>query len=412
MLGKSSLVIFNLLLVIAAALRTGFRGPPTASLGNAPSPMTAAKAAAIANATTGSTIAAAAAALGTARQNVSLYPMSMGYSVRPPRVYFLFLAVDKVANLDVWNQFFLGAPRDQYRAFVHCKTEQCRAQVAQSPLVAIPDVPTVYCSDLVSAMNQLVVQAMLLDAGASNAQDQFTFVSDSTLPAKPFDMVYHSLTTRTGSSLCLFPTAEWADIATLNGVEVAPKYFQWITLNRAHAEQTRLFWASGRDRNLMEHFHMNKEVYMWTNNTFSDHRNFGCLDEFWYFAVLFNTIHEVYPDQNRVIDFHSLEGSPIQVHSEQRWQGRCDTFVLWHKHIQAPGPGDSMAFSAFYVALDHSSTPNSGNSARPGWWTQMSTNGMHAVRNSDFLFIRKVYDKPVVTDGTDFARTYSSIVLS
>merc|ERR1719443_1675680 len=44
---------------------------------------------------------------------------------RPPVVHFLFLAVEKVNNLDVRNAFFAAAPKDHFRAYVHCKVPEC-----------------------------------------------------------------------------------------------------------------------------------------------------------------------------------------------------------------------------------------------------------------------------------------------
>merc|ERR1719387_663831 len=99
--------------------------------------------------------------------------------------------MDKVSNLDVWRSFFASAPWEQYRAYVHCKLPSCVNQVSGTPLVVVPTVPSYYCTDLVSPMNQLVKVALSDGDGLPNEADKFAFVSDSTLPAKPFAYIYN-----------------------------------------------------------------------------------------------------------------------------------------------------------------------------------------------------------------------------
>lgn len=336
---------------------------------------------------------------------------NIGQKARAPRVYFLFMAVDKVSNLDVWNAFFANAPVEQYRVLVHCKFESCIQQVAGTQLVAVPIVPSYYCTDLVSPMNQLIAYALQDDrvSGIPNVADKFAFISDSTLPAKPFSFIYQTLSTRRGSDFCVFPSNEWADIPSSQGLEIAVKHHQWITLERAHAEQTSALWSSGKLHNLMTLFGMNANQYIWSNNTYADNRNFGCLDEFWHMAALYGTLHNNYAQAEKQVPLSMFSNGPLLISAKAGWQGECDTFVMWSKYLHTLGVNP---FNQLYSSLDPMSVPHGGNAARPGWWDTITTKGLQAIRMSSFLFARKFIDKPALHDGVDFASAYVQHVLT
>jgi len=327
---------------------------------------------------------------------------------RPARIYFLFMAVDKVSNLKIWNDFFSQAPTSQYRALVHCKLPKCNEFVKGSHLIPVQTVPSYYCTDLVSPMNQLLAFALADEPGNTNPADKFAFISDSTLPAKPFSEIYSTLATRPGSDFCAFPSNEWADIPGVGGLEMAVKYHQWITLNRVHAERASLMWASGKWHNFMAKFGMNTQSYIYSNNTYADQRNFGCLDEFWHMAAIYGTLSHVNKAQAATVSLPLFTGASLQVSASAGWQGSCDTFVVWAKYLHTPG---NNPFQKLYTALDTPSVPHGGNSQRPGWWDTISRYGIHAIRNSDFLFVRKFIDNPKLADGGDFLAEYSKIVL-
>eukprot|EP00933_Yihiella_yeosuensis_P060707 TRINITY_DN63469_c0_g1_i1.p1 TRINITY_DN63469_c0_g1~~TRINITY_DN63469_c0_g1_i1.p1 ORF type:complete len:382 (-),score=77.28 TRINITY_DN63469_c0_g1_i1:208-1353(-) len=331
---------------------------------------------------------------------------------RVPRIYFLFMGVDKISNLDVWSEFFKTADSDRYRAFAHCKLQSCIQQLKGTPIIAVPVVGSYYCTDLVSPMNQLLNYALSTDLGPTNEMDKFAFVSDSSLPAKPFKRIYDSLTVRTGSDFCVFPPAEWADLPNSDGegMEVAVKVHQWITLTRAHAERGVDMWSKKVMHNFMSKFHMNQAG--WDNtkdNTFADSRNWGCLDEFWYMTSLFGTLKKVSPQGGQQIQLPGFNGSPLKIDRKAGWQGECDTFVIWAKYMHTLGHDKS---EAFMTSLDKASTPHSGNYARPGWWDTISPKGIKAILDSDFLFMRKFIDKPTLAGGGSFFDAYKSILLN
>lgn len=347
--------------------------------------------------------------------NASNLPMG-GASAK---VYFLFLAVDKISNLDVWLRFFSTAPASQYKAFVHCKLPSCHASLQPHAAVmqVVPTVPSYYCTDLVSPMNQLLAQAIKSDP-AGHPMDKFAFVSDSTLPAKPFFQLHAVLTARAESSFCVFPAQEWADIELSNGgvIEMAPKAHQWLTLGRAHAQLALQKWAAGEDHDFMTRFHMNTQAYTWSNNTFADRRNFGCLDEFWHMSAIYGPIRKDPHKPQSAFYLGNFAGAPLQVSSNAGWQGACDTFVVWSKYLHTPTgvTGAQNPFEKLHAALDAPSIPHGGNNQRPGWWDKISTNGLRAIRWSNFLFVRKFIHNPALTDasssGGNFASWYNQIV--
>lgn len=324
---------------------------------------------------------------------------------RPPRIYFLFLAVDKVSNLDVWNAFFSTAPVHEYRAYVHCKLPSCLLNVQGSRLEPVPTVPSYYCTDLVSPMNQLLSIALRNDADGANPADKFAFVSDSTLPAKPFPELYATLSMRKGSDFCVFPTQEWADIpASGGGIEIAVKTHQWVTLERYHAEQSLLLWSNGRLQDFMNRFRMNMDPASHFGNGFGDNRNYGCLDEFWHMIALYGA----FTNTGRPVKLPGFSGGTIDIGPGKGWQGTCDTFVVWAKYMGLSGYNP---FLAMHTTLDAASIPHGGNFARPGWWDTISSSGIHAIRSSDFLFARKFIDRPFLSDGASFEDAYKKIVL-
>jgi hypothetical protein len=332
-----------------------------------------------------------------------------GVPTRPARIFFMFMAVDKISNLNVWTQFFSQAPSSQYRAYVHCKLESCKNFVAGTVIIPVATVPSYYCTDLVSPMQQLINFALADDPSSANPADKFAFISDSTLPAKPFSQIYSTLAIRQGSDFCTFPAGEWADVPGTDGLEMAVKVHQWITLNRQHAEKTASVWGAGQWHNFMAKFQMNAQQYTPANvtNTFGDHRNWGCLDEFWHMVALYGPLSRVDASRRTAVNLPLFTNSPLQVGGDVGWQGECDTFVLWAKYLHLPGYNP---FKTLHESLDVSSIPHSGNVARPGWWDTISRIGITAIRNSNFLFVRKFIDNPTLAGGGDFLSEYARIV--
>jgi len=309
-----------------------------------------------------------------------------------PQIIFLFLVLDRINNEEIWDRFFAPAIHGKdYVALVHCKSvENCRRNI-KSPFryEIIPVVETRYCTDLVSGMNALL-QAGVTYAGAKGrADDKFVFISDSTLPVKPFSVVQSRLLgTGTGSNFCIFPRNEWAEISEpasiglVPSVRAAVKHHQWMILSRAHAGQ--VLKRSHEYRDLMGQFHM---------NTFTGTmKNTGCLDEFWHFAILFGTIaHATSP---QTIQMTGLSGRPIST-TDYEIQGQCDTFVQWVP--RASGTANNMTMLTSTLSQDPGVDMTAASDKRPATFHRMSRSSVIQFRDSWFLFARKV------DDGASFA---------
>jgi len=336
--------------------------------------------------------------------------------VRPPVVHFLFLAVGKVNNIDVWKTFFASAHPDQFRAFVHCKTPECHVSVTGSPLVPIPMVASYYCADLVTPMNQLLSEALRAGGPSQNPADKFVFVSDSTLPAKPFSHIYDTLVKRTGSDFCVCSVKEWATrrepppLGSPVGkpIEMAIKHHQWSILDRSHAVKVTQVWLAGVAGDFMMRFQMNLPPRARSVKTFAGSSDAGCLDEFYHMAAIYGTL----PYTNgTAVNLPEFTNSPLQVSDASDLQGSCDTFVAWPAYaVQHPNHTGGNAFNRLYAALDPLSVPYSGNAESPGYWDTISSHGMRAIRASEFLFVRKFVDQPQVSDGGHFGGLFPQLV--
>lgn len=349
---------------------------------------------------------------------------------RAARVYFLFLAVSKISNWGVWKSFFEVAPPDQYRALIHCKGAACKLFAsAHKPLMLVPTVDSSYCGDLVSPMNRLLESALQDDPWSSNPADKFVFVSDSSLPAKPFWHVYNTLTPRAGSDFCVFPSKDWADVPALRSTngdphngsnEVAVKTHQWMVLSRAHTVRAVSLWKEQVMHDMMGLFKMNPVGSLWQdprNRSFGDDRNFGCLDEYWHMYVLFGpwTIADLKGSSE--FHYNDFTGSPLKIKPKAGWQGACDTFALWSDYttaaveVPAGGKSSESPWVKLYSSLDPQSVPHTSTTS-PSWWDTISIDGIKAIRASDFLFVRKFIEKPTLAYGGDFIAEYSRAVLN
>jgi hypothetical protein len=310
-----------------------------------------------------------------------------------PQLVFLFLVYDRINNEEIWDRFFAPAIHgSDYIALVHCKSvPDCQRNI-KSPhrYEIIPSVETKYCTDLVSGMNALL-QAGSNYAGASGrADDKFIFISDSTLPVKPFSAVQNRLSgTGTNSNFCVFPRNEWAEIqepasiGLVPSVRAAVKHHQWMIVSRTHAAQ--VLKRSHEYRDLMVQFHMNQGIGGTLKNT-------GCLDEFWHFAIIFGTIaHATNP---QMIQMAGLTGRPLST-TDYEIQGQCDTFVQWVP--RAIGSANNMTLLAQHLSSDGGVDMTPASDKRPAAFHRLSRSSVIQFRDSWFLFARKV------DDGAKFA---------
>merc|ERR1719443_902182 len=163
------------------------------------------------------------------------------------RVFFLFLLEDKFRRMDLWEAFFADADHSSFRVLVHCKQQSlCRTRLAGKNRIGISQVETVpsfYCHDLVTPMVQLLKAAT---AESRSPGDKFAFLSDATLPVKPFPILYNALSADQNSDICVAPADQWLYMRygpSSSRRALLVKHSQWAVLNRDHAGALVQRWA-------------------------------------------------------------------------------------------------------------------------------------------------------------------------
>mmetsp|Transcript_41024 Transcript_41024/g.87382 ORF Transcript_41024/g.87382 Transcript_41024/m.87382 type:complete len:468 (+) Transcript_41024:171-1574(+) len=327
--------------------------------------------------------------------------LSLAHSPVPeplrPQLFFLFLVYGRIDNEEVWDRFFARAERGvDYQALVHCKSEaSCLKNIrAQNLYEVIPSVKTEYCLDLVSAMNALL-KAAVARGGVGSPKDKFVFVSGSTLPVKPFSDVHQRLTGDAASDFCVFPRNEWAEVEQPGRPKgIAVKHHQWITLSRKHAEKS-VERASGLG-DLMQRFQLNMGF-----------RNTGCRDEFWHFATIYPSLNVT--GDTATVTLQGFNGGPLDI-GDSEIQGRCDTFVHWVP--RASGKINNITRVAQELAGDRGTDMDPPTEKRPASFRRLSRHALTALRDSSFLFARKVEESCAFTGCGSLAEAFESLVFS
>lgn len=173
-----------------------------------------------------------------------------------PKVAFLFLTMADFPWMKAWEAFFQDAPKKDYSIYVHRAALKDAAQRQAQPLplaqygaIEVPWVQTAWC-----ALFGVEV-ASLFHAMQDPANTQFVFVSDSSVPLKPFAYVYKELALHSPetSKICLASGAYFKEAKKefvkqeakracvfrdfLRGINPrAMKHHQWAVFNRAHAK--------------------------------------------------------------------------------------------------------------------------------------------------------------------------------
>lgn len=172
-----------------------------------------------------------------------------------PKVAFLFLTMKDFPWEELWEKFFHDAPKSQYSIYFHralLKDEEQRKThklpLAKYGPIDVPWVRTAWC-----ALFGVEV-ASLFAAMEDPLNVQFVFVSDSSVPLKPFSYVYNELARNSPqtSKICLasraasphakseFTTQESTRSCFFRDFlrDINPrtmKHHQWAVFNRPHA---------------------------------------------------------------------------------------------------------------------------------------------------------------------------------
>eukprot|EP00928_Gymnodinium_smaydae_P010671 TRINITY_DN14022_c0_g3_i1.p1 TRINITY_DN14022_c0_g3~~TRINITY_DN14022_c0_g3_i1.p1 ORF type:complete len:314 (+),score=23.07 TRINITY_DN14022_c0_g3_i1:407-1348(+) len=282
-----------------------------------------------------------------------------------------------------------------FTVFVHCSdSEGClRNRVSNElpTLTQVPTTPTWYCHDLVTAMTALLRGALVANSAGPIVREKFVFVSESTLPAKPFVNMCSTLMEDDDSDFCVFPSNQWGT-ARIDGHQVdLVKHHQWVVLNRQHADFFVRQWVPVDARSvwhvwLRDSSWVGRERYVSPQHFYHPPLSNWCADEWAFMATIFGALEP----QTGVRSLPGFGGGPLNMHkhtlASATSQGRCRTFVYWDNY------GDAGAVLASSIFHDHDSRMSCFPrcSPRPAGLQQLSGSALKAIRASPFLFVRKV----------------------
>eukprot|EP00927_Polykrikos_kofoidii_P049480 TRINITY_DN43524_c0_g1_i1.p1 TRINITY_DN43524_c0_g1~~TRINITY_DN43524_c0_g1_i1.p1 ORF type:complete len:495 (+),score=62.23 TRINITY_DN43524_c0_g1_i1:140-1624(+) len=343
------------------------------------------------------------------------------------KVHFLFMAFDDLPNKEIWARFFSQARHGiDYDVFVHCKYEhECREKVASFPqghlFRTIPAVESEWCDNLVSPMDALLATALDLPIAADGGRnDKFVFLSDTTVPVKPFKVVQRRLTLEDGtdSNFCVAPESDWA-WHRCNGKprDVAVKHHQWMVLARAHANQ--IVRRRADERNIMRDltplhwlgttwiapFLQDFTSFITLGNLHGPHAK-GCLDEFLYFALVYGFLN-----RSGIANLPGFKGSvriikPGLVSEDLDFQGQCDTFDYF-------GYGTKFKKIVERLVSDGDSQLQlSEPNMHPARFAKLSAKGLRILRDSEYLFARKVDKKSRYAGNLSLSEAFEQHVFS
>jgi len=319
----------------------------------------------------------------------------------PPTLNFLFMALDKLPHKAIWEQFFQNRATGggAFRALVHCKNKNsCHDDLKEHPVFSlIETIETEYCFGLVAAMNKLLQAA--IDAGTGQRNDKFVFVSETTVPVKPFQFVYRHLTADDDSHFCFFPVhwLRWSEDDSAGNIfagftswlaaieddlfpvehrgteRLAPKHHQWMVLSRRHAllaiRRALVFPQLLSDLGVN---HPGKAS--------------GCSDEFWHFNTLYDGVNVTDLTAASLVHLDGIANGDLRYDAHEP-QGQCDTFVYWQsKDDGTAGPAKSLGRRLEADAFTHLSH----KAGHPCEITGLGESSIRALRESPFLFARKI----------------------
>lgn len=308
-------------------------------------------------------------------------------------VHFLFMVNGDLPHAKLWQKWLTNAAPGSWRAFVHCKDPAaCNRTVLPSlpGFEMVETTPTWYCHDLVTAMTRLLSTALGKQDQLRGAMRQkFVFLSDSTLPAKPFNKVYQTLMDNDNSDFCIFPRNQWGT-ASIDGQDVyLVKHHQWVILNQAHAAEFVQQWVPVDSRGvwriwLKSGHWQNNERYVSPQHFYHPPATNWCADEWAFLATVFGIVE----NRGASTDMQHFGGGKLILEGADSLvsQGVCRTFTYWNSY-------DGGEFTSLGKAL-HADTATSMSCFpkcldRPTSFSRLGAASIHHLKDSGFLFFRK-----------------------
>mmetsp|Transcript_40607 Transcript_40607/g.61356 ORF Transcript_40607/g.61356 Transcript_40607/m.61356 type:complete len:244 (-) Transcript_40607:432-1163(-) len=140
-------------------------------------------------------------------------------------------------------------------------------------------------------------------------------------------------------------------------------------------------------------------------HTNAAYQNTGCLDEFWHFATIFDSV-KVKPGADRLW-LEDFNGGPLDTGSFEI-QGRCNTFVQWVQ--RASGMTNNITHLSQALTVDAGTDLAPATQARPGSIERFGRASIRALRKSPFLFVRKVSEEASFSGCESLTEAFSALV--
>lgn len=314
------------------------------------------------------------------------------------KLHFLFLIGKHIELPGIWSKFFAEAPPGSHTVWAHCSDDCDVAQLHKTlPAVqVVPQVPSSYCSDLVTPMWQLVRHA--LKTPPATGPDKFIFVSDATIPFKPFEVVFQSLMHNSHSEFSIHGPAAWARTNVNGSVLAIVRSSQWSVLNRFHAQKFVDVWRPMSEQDSDAGTQANSDVG-WTLNVHRgpfrnqpimlSRRAFDpplCTDSEAVFASIFGVfIVDSWPPKPM-----NFPGLGVVDFAARAPQGRHRTFWAFE---------DSNDSLYMQLLADAGSSLVPGSGSHPATIKNISETALDLVRESPYLFGRKFVQGSVSLDS-------------
>lgn len=311
-------------------------------------------------------------------------------------VHFLFLVNDHLPHSDIWRKYFSEkyATPGTWKAWVHCQDQEA---CEYSGLLDMPNfemvetTPTWYCHDLVTAMARLLSSALEHRPSGQKVAEKFVFISDSTLPIKPYSELHWHLMEDDDSDFCLFPKDQWGR-GEIDGHDVLlAKHHQWLVLNRPHAELFVREWVPVTEAGqwrvwLKGGSWAGEERFVSPQHFYHPPSTNWCTDEWAFFATIFGAVE---PRGKAVVQQPGFGGGSFHVSGPTAFttQGRCRTFTFW---THEDGPAFADLAGAINRDWDSQISCYPICHRRPATIEKLSDRSLQAARHSPFLFMRKM----------------------
>jgi hypothetical protein len=213
------------------------------------------------------------------------------------------------------------------------------------------------------------------------------FISESTIPLKPFPTMYHQLTAVPRSGFCIYSKDHWVRLDLLGSKSaLILKHSQWVTLSKEHAGTIVSGW--GRLKSQIFKQPWSVPIWIQATNRWSTITSQGnlplpmCVDEWALFATLYGAIlHDGVQSELNLPNMKSIQLNGYR--PNRGTQGVCRTFAFWNvedEHrtmdlVRAVAPGLSCY-------------PRCAGT-HPAEFLSVSDEAARALRESHFLFARK-----------------------